>query len=254
MPSIQDIQRLAQMGAVVGSSSPAPTQTVTIVNPDSGNADGCLPCQDTGCTVAPTVSTPFDMGKFGNTNGGKIRFTVTNGYTQTVHFTLMSRLEDGQNTIIAPNGELGGANAADASIAGLVVNGVSGSDAWKQLLLSVTGGAAVSAVTLQANTAQGTGTANSDFVNQNLTIFHRPFDPKNNLITDTSYEPFCDYCTTNNNSTTVTHRYSVNAGITWRDGIDVTVPAGASNVIIEFCFGIIGLPNALASTVDAQMD
>jgi hypothetical protein len=258
-------------GMAVGSVSGNSTPTIIVNQGNGSNPQNCLSCDDASCEVTPSTAVAMDLGSFKFSQGAKVRFnrifnnsgsavslplfaSWTFGIPQQIDRTRFPGAVPNLDAITGiPAVNLGPPPFVEISdIPGFSIDG-QGIRPMQYMATILSGGAVVASVVLQADTAQGVGTANSEFINANLELIHYPVDFHNPAVSRVVYDPFCDACFTQNNGTTVTHRYTVSAPITWRDGLNIIVPDGASNVVVEFCFAIIDVPNTNADNASKQM-
>lgn len=247
-----EIQALAAGNrAAVGTSVSNPP---TIIVQNSQGPDGCVTCDDAFCDVVPSTAVAIDLGAFKYTQAAKIRFSVGNTGGSAVLIPFAANWRTGDPEFMDPGRFVtpGLHNALEASVAGFSVDG-QGTRPIRFTDLVLTGGTVLAKVTLQANTALGTGTANSDFVNQSVLALHYPIDFHLPAVERIIYEPFCDACSVNNNGTITTHTYTGALPITWRDIVLLSVPAGTASATIELCFAIIDVPNTNADSATKQM-
>lgn len=225
----------------------------------NSNATTCLPCEDQGCVVNPTQAVTLDNNSFQNAGGTKMRFTFNNGGTGARILALQSNLT-ATTVLQMPNAYpvTGGAITAAASTSAFndplfTVNALPSALPIQALNLELAGGTVISQVTTRvaSTNVQGPIQANIDFSNADFTAYRLPADQNNATITTVIYDPFCDSCFSANNNGFLTKTYTMSTPTTFRNGLAVSVPAGASG-IIEICYGIINLPNTQADTAAHQ--
>lgn len=251
MASINDLQSLANGMAFAGASSPGASQVIVTTPIDNSNGM-CIPCEDAGCSVSQTQAVTMDLGQINARGGTKLRLDVVNGTSNPSNLTFLSNFGRDEATsfdyssldpIFYPN--------AFQDIL-FTVNGDGNAQPVSQINKVLAGGSVISKVTIQFdNTLPG----NAGLQNLALTLFHIPVDPRNSLITDIVYDPFCDACFTTNNGNFTTHAYTINAPITFRDGLNILVPGVGelpTTFRLELCYGIIDIPNTQADTAGHQ--
>lgn len=128
---------------------------------------------------------------------------------------------------------------------GATINGNPGAAVIFELNNVLSGGSIVASIEHQYNSATSPASAGIE-----ITGFHLPIDPRNAAITTISLSPLCDSCSTSGVGTFVTNKYTVGHGVTWRDGIVISIPGSeeGSAGTIDICYGAIALPNAQFDT------
>lgn len=256
--TIQDVQNLS-LGQQPAFAVATPASQVAIVNTNNTLGVSCLPCEEQSCVVNATQAVNLDNNSFQNAGGTKMRFTFSNGGTGTRIIAIQSNL-DGDTVNRQPDAY---------SVTGGAVNGIGSVSAFNEPLfivdtlpnalpfqalnLRLAGGAVISQVTTNVTSAniQGPIQPNIDFSNADLTAYRLPADSHNSTITTVIYDPFCDACFSANNDGKLTKTYTMSTPTTFRNGLSIPVPAGASGKI-ELCYGIINLPNTQADTAAHQ--
>lgn len=252
MPTINDLQNLANGFAPTGSVGGS-SQIIVTNNTDS-NAGVCLPCTDSVCSVTPTQAITMDLSKFNAASGTKVRLDIRNTGV-AANLTFLSNYV--QSTIGAIPGlfPLVIPNAFAGTL--VTVNGAADAGFAQQLNQILSMGSLWSGATMRFENTP----ANAGLENLNFTLFSIPVDPRDSIETDIVYDPFCDACFSTNNGNFTTHKYIFNAPITYRNGINILIPAGNPvgtgngpvSFILEICYGAIAIPNGQMDIAANQM-
>lgn len=269
MPTIEQLRQLSMGVTFTGNGAPNAQQTVVVQTTNNNNDGSCLGCDEATCEVTPTEAVILDNASFLRTNATKVRWDIdrtASTVAETQHLTLMSRRGPDNfsgfpsmeadfmpalgwvTTSVDPDGA-GPLPPIPAYTAdGSTIDGdPAGPIVWQHNLI-LEGGAVLGGAIVRFD---NTVVANAALEGMNITLGHLPVDNNNSIITTTVYDPFCDFCTSNNAGNFTTHRYTFNGPTTFRDFVDFEIP-NDSVFTLELCYGIINLPNTAAAPANKQ--
>lgn len=234
-----------------GSGSNAAVNPVVVIQNQLPQNPSCLPCNEDLCSIAPTTSTNFDLGKVQNGNLSTIRLRTINGSDVDSHMTL----------------NLGLTKSSFAAVDNPVLDAVVTPNAFSQAAFTVNGFANAGIVSglntialgysLCNITIQGlsTNAANVEFFNSGFNLIHQSVrDGSGDSIEIFSeYTPFCQACFNNNNGDMSTFSYTGPFKVGSYDSIDFFVPAGA-NLVIQLGFSTLGIGNTSQNMIGSSND
>lgn len=266
------IEQLRQLSLGFTPVTPNVNGQQTVIVQSAPNDQSCLgDCDAPSCSVTPTEAVILDNGSFVRTNASKLRWAIDRTASivaEIQHLTLMSnRGPENFNDYPSmfpdfmpafgyfsntPGVDIDPGAGVSLLISyapdGSTINGDPGGPIVSQLNKVLSGGAILGGVTVRFD---NTIAANAALSNMNITLGHLPVDTNNAVVVTTVYDPFCDFCTSNNAGDFTTHRYTFNGPTTFRDFVDIEIP-NDSVFTLELCYGIINLPNTAAAPASKQ--
>lgn len=239
MASLADLQAIAA-GQLPAATTPAPTQAILIGN----NQQNVVTAP---CFVSPSNGVNINLTNIASCDSYEVRFNFFNNATFAVVWALRAGNRPGDASFIpqipiTPNVQDTAAFVTDGTFP-------AAANLTEMEIVGGMGGYAVSGLTIQTPLvgANGALPQNALLSNDSVYIYGLPFDPHNNAVETTTYSPYCDCCTFNNNNGVSTKCYDLYVPVTWRSGLYFGIPAGAFGSV-QFNIDAICYPNTFVDT------
>lgn len=250
MATIDQLRSLS-MGNQAAAVTQSNGQTIIVQENGVPGSNVCLPCEEGPCEVRPTQAVSFDLGAIRRGGAAKDRMTFQNDTVSARSFVVFSNYDlQGPSNYPKLTTQHGGGGSAGMGDPAFFVNGVATASPLAEKNNILQGGSVISSIIINFD---NTDPDNAGLENMEVVLFHYPAKSTDGLDITSVFNPFCDECINTSNGSMTTHKYTINAPITFRDGFYFMVPPGAGGTV-ELCYGAIALPNTQLDTAANQWE